>query len=103
MKNRITIKNVLFALGALLLLAFPHLAANRIFAKWLQKKVVFRAGNGTEYSQAEGFGPDALRIRVPEGVTKGTLEVFAEDGRTPIGSIANTELRAGARYEIVLD
>jgi len=66
--------------------AVPELNRNRIFARWLQKKVVFTSEDGTVCEPAGAIGPDRQLIRIPEGVnSKGTLQVFAEDGATPLG------------------
>jgi hypothetical protein len=91
----VTVYGFLYGAGA-----EPHLAANRIFAKWLQKKVVLHT-HGGDWAEAEALGPDMQRLRVPEGVTTGSFEVFAEDGRTSLGAAADVALRSGGRYRIV--
>lgn len=84
--NRIL--GVLYGAGAV-----PELHRNRIFARWLQRRVVFTSSDGTVCHPEAAIGPDRQRIRIPEGVAPdGTLQVFAEDGQTPLGpaiSIAN--------------
>jgi len=55
---------------------------NRIFGRWLQRKVVFVADDGTRYEPDEALGPNRQLIRLPEGRHKGHWEVYAEDGKT---------------------
>lgn len=72
---------VLYGAGAV-----PELNRNRIFARWLQKKVVFTSVDGTVCAPEGALGPDRQQIRIPEGVNpEGTLQVFAEDGVTALG------------------
>lgn len=72
---------VLYGAGAV-----PELNRNRIFARWLQKKVVFTSDDGTVCEPTGAVGPNRQIIPISEGVEpKGTLQVFAEDGTTPIG------------------
>ncbi|MCK5861965.1 MAG: hypothetical protein KAH38_05740, partial [Candidatus Hydrogenedentes bacterium] len=67
---------VLYGAGAV-----PELNRNRIFARWLQKKVVFTSEDGTRCEPMGATGPDRQLISIPEGVVPtGTLQVFAEDG-----------------------
>jgi len=64
----------------------PGLNRNRIFARWLQRKVVFTSSDGTVCLPEKAMGPDRQLIRIPEGVAPdGTLQVFSEDGETPLG------------------
>jgi hypothetical protein len=66
---------------------------NRIFAHWLQKRVRLTAvrdynrGNGLEVEAAGALGPDRQWFKLPHGRPfEGTINVFAEDGETLIGS-----------------
>lgn len=67
--------------------AVRELNRNRIFARWLQKRAVFTSKDGTVCGPEGAIGPDRQIIRIPEGVNpRGTLQLFAEDGSTPIGN-----------------
>jgi hypothetical protein len=78
--------------------AKPSLDANRIFARWLQKRVVLTAGDELfESSQAKG--PDAQIIRLPRAVNV-PLEMYAEDGVTLIGRSEATRFEPGKTYAI---
>ena len=66
--------------------AVNSLDRNRIFGRWLQKKVVFVAKDGTRYEPTTAVGPDRQIIKVPVGKeTDGTFEVYSEDGVTLLG------------------
>ena len=66
--------------------AVPELCRNRIFGRWLQKKVVFVASDGTRYEPSSALGPDRQIIKIPQGKElDGTFEVYAEDGVTLLG------------------
>lgn len=66
--------------------ASSGLASNRIFGRWLQKKVVFVASDGTRYEPSSALGPDRQIIKIPGGKElDGTFEVYAEDGVTLLG------------------
>ena len=73
----------------------PGLNRNRIFARWLQRKVVFTSSDGTVCLPEKAMGPDRQLIRIPEGVAPdGTLQVFSEDGERSLGppvSIGNAD------------
>ncbi len=64
--------------------ADPGLAQNRIFARWLQKKTVFVDSAGTRHEAIGAYGPDRQWLALPlgKGPFEGTLEIYAEDGRT---------------------
>ena len=79
--------------------AVRALNENRIFAKWLQKRVVFEAEDGRRFEQAEGFGPSALLLHVPDTETAGTLNVFAEDGRTALYAV-RASIQSGQRWRL---
>ena len=63
--------------------AKPALNANRIFARWLQKRVVLTAGDEL-YESSQAKGPDGQIVRLPRAV-KVPLELYAENGVTLIG------------------
>ncbi len=75
---------------------------NRLFAKWLQKKLVFRAADGQEYEQATGVGPDTVRLTIPGGGTRGTLTILAEDGQTVLHQTGEISLIPGQRWRVRL-
>lgn len=69
---------------------------NRIYGRWLQKKVVFVAEDGTRYEGTSGLGPDRQVISVPKDRgLKGHFEVYAEDGQTLLIEKAPAEIGSG--------
>jgi len=81
--------------------AVTDLAHNRIFGRWLQKKVVFVATDGTRYEPSSAIGPDRQVIKIPQGKElDGTFEVYAEDGVTLVGKSAGKAVPS-AGYEVV--
>jgi hypothetical protein len=82
--------------------AAPSLDANRIFARWLQKRVVLNGDDATEAKRA--LGPDRQLIEIGAEPRRGaTLTVFADDGRTKLGTSGATDLEPGRAYEITVD
>ncbi len=74
---------------------------NRIFARWLQKKVVFVADDGTRYEGKGALGPDRQIVTVPQGQSpRGHFEVFAEDGVTLLAKSAPCGLDSGAVFTL---
>ncbi len=83
--------------------AVPELNRNRLFARWLQKKVVFVANDGRRFEPTASLGPD--RQMIPLGDLKkaqGHFEVLSEDGRTPLVSKLPAEAVSGGVYRLVL-
>ena len=73
-----------------------HLNRNRIFGRWLQKKVVFVASDGARYEPSSALGPDRQLIKVPGGKElKGTFEIYAEDGVTLLGKTEGNAVPTG--------
>ena len=71
---------VLYGAGAV-----SALNRNRIFARWIQKRVVFVSDDGTRCEPVSALGPDRQLVRVPEGMNlQGHFEVFGEDGVTSL-------------------
>ncbi len=67
--------------------AVNALNENRIFGRWLQKKVVFVASNDTRYEPSAACGPDRQIIKVPQDKEiSGAFEIYAEDGVTLLGT-----------------
>ncbi len=64
----------------------PELNRNRLFARWIQRKVVFTSEDGTRCEPERALGPDRQIIPIKPGMNpKGTFQVYAEDGLTPLG------------------
>jgi hypothetical protein len=77
----------------------PTLERNRIWGRWLQKKVVFVSNDMTRYEAAGALGPDRQIFIVPrERVPEGHFEVYAEDGVTRIGGDIAGKLQSGGVY-----
>lgn len=93
-----TAYGVLYGAGAV-----KSLDQNRIFARWLQKRVVFKMGAVDVAAAARAFGPDRLRIALPSGISSvsGTLSVYSEDGITLIGRSTRIALRDGDAVTVV--
>jgi hypothetical protein len=72
----------------------PTLDANRIFARWLQKKVVV---DDTEPVVA--VGPDRQLLRLA-AERRATIKVFADDGVTPIATSPPTVVTPGRAYRL---
>jgi hypothetical protein len=80
-----------------------QLADNKIFARWLQKRVVFIDSSGNMYAAQGSYGPDRQWFQAPtNGTLDGTMIVYAEDGVTPLGS-STVILSAGKAYQLVLN
>ena len=77
----------------------PGLNRNRIFGRWLQKRVVFVASDGTRYEPSGALGPDRQIIKIDKELD-GTFEVYAEDGVTLLGKTAGKAVPS-AGYEVV--
>jgi hypothetical protein len=82
--------------------AVETLDQNRIFARWLQKKVVITDSSGVQYFAQGGYGPDRQWLQAPtSGTLEGTMVVYAEDGVTPLGSSMVT-LTPSKAYTLIL-
>lgn len=78
-----------------------YLDRNRLWARWLQKKVVFVAENGKRYEPSSAMGPDRQIIKLPKGSElNGHFEVYAEDGSTVLLKSYPGKLVAGGIYTI---
>ncbi len=77
-------------------------AANQIFARWLQKKVVITDSSGAQYTLQRGYGPDRQLFQSQSsGSLQGTITVYAEDGVTPLGK-GTVTVSAGQAYQLVV-
>lgn len=79
--------------------AVKELNRNRIWARWLQKKVVFDGDDGTRYEPIGALGPDRQILRVPKEVG-GHFMMYAEDGSTVLLDRFPGTLTAGAVYVV---
>jgi hypothetical protein len=95
-KPRRRVLGILYGAGAK-----PSLDANRIFARWLQKRVVLTAGDDL-YESSQARGPDAQIVRLPRDVTA-PLELYAEDGVTLIGRSDSTRFEPAKAYVIRIE
>ncbi len=78
---------------------FDH---NQIFARWLQKKIVFVAADGTRFAGIQSLGPDRQLLQISEGLSKGGhFEIYAEDGLKLLATIPAREVTAGQTYELL--
>ncbi|MCU1271339.1 MAG: Ig family protein [Acidobacteriaceae bacterium] len=78
-------------------------AANQIFARWLQKKVVITDSSGAQYTLQGGYGPDRQWFQLPSsGSLQATITVYAEDGITPLGA-GPVIVTGGKAYSLVLN
>lgn len=75
------------------------LASNKIFATWLQKKIVLVDKDGRRIEPQYSSGPDRqlLPLTAP---FHGRADVYAEDGRTLLGSTGPIALKAGGVYAL---
>jgi hypothetical protein len=84
--------------------AAPSLDANRIFARWLQLKVVFVPDEGLRCYPFAARGPDIQRIPLPAATnssTKGHFEILAEDGHTRLGISSSENVPAGSVFKLI--
>lgn len=80
-----------------------YLDKNKIFARWLQKKVVFVAADGARYTGTNSLGPNRQLLSLPgTNAIAGHVEVYAEDGVTLLGRSYPLSLRTGQRYQLRL-
>ncbi len=78
-----------------------ELNRNRLFARWLQKKVVFVADDGTRYEAAGALGPDRAIINVPrDKQVAGHFVVYGEDGSTVLLDKGPATLMSGGVYVV---
>jgi hypothetical protein len=76
------------------------LDANRIFARWLQKKVVWVGKDGARVEAKGGRGPGRVEFSV-EG--RGRFEVLREDGETKVGMSGVVEVRRGDVMQLTIE
>jgi len=77
-------------------------AANQIYARWLQKKLVITDASGTQYFPQGGYGPDRQWFQSPSaGSLQGIITVYSEDGITPLGK-GTVTMSTGQAYQLVV-
>ena len=80
----------------------PSLDRNNIYARWLQKRVVFVGEDGTRYPGTKSFGPDRQLLKLTgPGPVSGRFEVYAEDGLTLLGKSGELKVRAGQSFTLL--
>jgi hypothetical protein len=77
----------------------PALNQNSIYARWLQKRVVFVANDRTRYPGRKALGPDRQLLAFP-GTKQltGRFEVYAEDGAKLLGTTVARTVGGGQGY-----
>jgi hypothetical protein len=82
--------------------AVENLDQNRIFTRWLQKKMMIKDSKVVQYFSQSAYGPDRQWFQTPaSGSLEGTMVVYADDGVTPLGS-SLVSLTTGKAYTLVL-
>jgi hypothetical protein len=72
---------------------------NSLYARWLQKRVVFVANDGTRFPGTKALGPDRQLLAFPNaGPVTGRFEVYGEDGVTLIGASAAQTVKCGQTF-----
>lgn len=79
--------------------AVPGLNENRLFAKWLQKRVLFECEDGRVVEGMEAIGPDAVLLPLDRPV-RGRFVVYAEDGLTLLARTPRTTLQPGQHWAL---
>ncbi len=74
----------------------PALNRNRIFARWLQKRVDFTPTDGEQIPPSWSLGPDRQMISIPaNGSITGRFHVYSEDGVTLLFESKKMEVSSG--------
>jgi len=83
--------------------AVSELNRNRIFARWLQKRLIFVADDGRRFEPAGALGPDRQIIALPgAGPFRGRFEVLGDDGRTRLAEPIPMSVTPGGVYRLHL-
>ena len=80
--------------------AVSSLDRNRLFARWLQKKIVITGKDGVRHTAEGALGPERLWLKT-SGSLEGTMEVMDEDGVTLLGK-KEVKLTPGNVYRLQL-
>ncbi|GMU22609.1 MAG: hypothetical protein AMXMBFR13_26940 [Phycisphaerae bacterium] len=83
--------------------AVPELNRNRIFARWLQKKLVFTDTAGNELRVLGALGPDRQIVQLQGKPAEVRLQIFSEDDQDPLGKPIAVKLEPGSVYRIHVD
>lgn len=87
---------VLYGAGAV-----PQLNRNRIFARWLQRRVVFISDDGTRCEPLRALGPDRQLLAIPKNMKpEGHFEVYAEDGTTMLAGPIPAKVVASQVFQL---
>ena len=79
----------------------PALNRNSIHARWLQKRVIFVAGDGTRIAGTKALGPDRQLLPFPgDAPLTGRFEIYSEDGMTLLGTSAAQTIQRGECYSL---
>jgi hypothetical protein len=79
----------------------PALNQNSLYARWLQRRVVFVANDGTRVSGTKALGPDRQLLSLPAaGSFTGRFELYAEDGLTLLGASTLQTVRCGQVFHL---
>lgn len=80
----------------------PALTRNQIYARWLQKKLVFTDAGGKVTEATQALGPDRQILTLGRDAVEGTLEVFTEDGTTALCKPIPVKLTPQGMYRLVI-
>ena len=80
--------------------AVSSLDRNRLFARWLQKRVMITGNDGVRHAAGGSLGPDRQWLKAV-GPIKGVMRVLDEDGVTLLGTKEVT-LTPGSVYRLQL-
>ncbi len=81
--------------------AVPELNRNRIYARWLQKRVVITDAAGVRHEASGALGPDRQVITFKTGGEfEGRWQLLEDDGRTPIGPPVTMKVVPGGVYRV---
>ena len=79
----------------------PALNQNSLYARWLQKRVVLVADDGTRIAGTRSLGPDRQLLPLAgDGPLRGRFELYAEDGLTLLGASAPQSIRRGQSFRL---
>jgi hypothetical protein len=79
----------------------PGLNENCIYARWLQKRVVFVANDRSRLPGTKALGPDRQLLALPAaGPITGRFEVYGEDGVTLLGTSAGQAVSRGQSFNL---
>lgn len=83
--------------------AASSLDQNRLFASWLQKKVVLTDSSGRNWTPSRSRGPDTQLVPVGSNVRERfRVELLSEDGETQVGQCSGAILEPGKCYRLKL-